>query len=63
MADPRHDNTFVAILALNSLDACQPTTAELGQRLQGFPAKTTELSGRYSPLVPDLVQRIQSQAK
>ncbi len=63
MADPRHDNTFVAILALNSLDACQPTAAELGQRLQGLPATTSELSKRYSPLIPDLVLRIESLAK
>lgn len=63
MSDPRHTNTFVAVAALNSLDWCEPTSAEIDERLQGLPAKVPTLSKRYETLIPKLVERIESQAK
>jgi arylsulfatase A-like enzyme len=63
MADPRESNTFVAMTAMNSLDWCQPTRAEIGKRLDGLPAKDPTLSGRYSSYNPNLVKRLQSAAQ
>ncbi len=63
MADPRVTNTLVAVAALNSLDWCEPTSAEIGQRLQGLPAKAPTLSNRYGTLIPKLLKRIESRAK
>lgn len=63
MSDPRITNTFVAIAALNSLDWCEPTAAEIGQRLQGLPAKEPSLSQRYETLIPKLLKRIESRSQ
>lgn len=63
MSDPRSTNTFVAVTALNSLDWCAPQASEIGQRLQGLPAKEATLSKRYEAFIPDLVKRIESLAK
>ena len=61
LADPRITNTFVAMTAMNSLDWCNPTPQELGQRLEGLPAKDPSLSGRYGSYVPNLIKRLSRQ--
>ncbi len=63
MADPRKSNTFVAMTAMNSLDACEPTREEVGKRLEGLPNKDPSLPGRYGSYIPNLIQRIESIAK
>ncbi len=63
MADPRQTNTFVAMMAMNSLDWCAPTSAEIGQSLVGIPAKDPKLSSRYGSYIPNLLKRIESIAK
>jgi arylsulfatase A-like enzyme len=60
MSDPRITNTLVAVAALNSLDWCDPTSAEIGQRLQGLPANVPTLSKRYDTLIPKLLKRFES---
>lgn len=62
-ANTRENSTFVAMTALNSLDWCQPTTAEIGDRLSGPPFKSADLPGRYSSYVPRLLERIESIAQ
>lgn len=63
MADPRQSNTFVAMAAMNSLDWCAPTRAEVGSRLQGLPPKELTLSNRYGSYIPNLIERIESIAQ
>ncbi len=62
MCDPRATNTFVALAALNSLDWCEPTAAEIGAGLQGLPTKELALSKRYDSYIPRLVEHIESGA-
>ena len=62
MSDPRANNTFVALAALNSLDWCEPTSTEIGARLQGLPAKEPNLSKRYESYIPRLIEHIESRA-
>ena len=54
---------FVVMTALNSLDWCEPTAEEVGDRLTGLPTKDASLPRRYSSYVPRLLERIQSIAK
>lgn len=63
MADPRASNMFVAMTAMNSLDWCEPTAAEVADRLKGLPAKEPRLSNRYGSYIPNLTKRIESIAK
>lgn len=63
MADPRLSDTFVAMMAMNSLDWCQLTQAELGQRLEGIPNKAPNLPARYGSYIPNLVNRLRSIAQ
>ncbi|MCA9157667.1 MAG: sulfatase [Planctomycetales bacterium] len=63
MSDPRITNTFVTVAALNSLDWCDPTAAEIGSSLQGLPANVPTLSKRYDTLIPKLLKRIESRAQ
>ncbi len=63
LADARRSSTFVALSALNSLDWCEPTRAEIGARLPSIPEKTAGLSSRYSSYIPDILKRIESIAK
>jgi hypothetical protein len=60
LADPRQSNTFVAMTAMNSLDWCSPTKAEVGEKLLGIPAKDAGLSSRYGSYIPNLIKRIES---
>ncbi|RMF44349.1 MAG: sulfatase [Planctomycetota bacterium] len=63
LADPRNGNMFVAMTALNSLDFCQPTKAEIGDSLEGIPTVDPGMSKRYSSYIPNLLKRIASIAK
>ncbi len=63
LANTRDTNTFVGMMAMNSLDWCNPTRAEIGNSLQGLPAKDPALADRYRSYIPNLVQRIESIAK
>lgn len=60
LADPRQENTFVAMTAMNSLDWCSPTKEEVGNRLQGIPEKDNSISGRYGSYIPNLLKRIKA---
>ncbi len=62
MSDPRKTNTFVAMLALNCLEWCNPSRAELGQRLEGLPQRDPALAKRYDSYIPRLAKRIESVA-
>jgi hypothetical protein len=63
MADIRQEGFFPGLLALNSLDWCQPTEQQLGTMLVGVPALTTGMSKRYQNFVPDLIKRITQDKK
>ncbi len=58
LADPRNGNLFVAITALNSLDFCQPTRAEIGDSLENIPTSVPGIPNRYSSYLPRLLERI-----
>ncbi len=60
MADSRQSDTFVAMTAMNSLDWCEPTRAEIGDALSGIPNKDRTLSPRYGSYIPNLIRRIES---
>ena len=60
LADTRTTNTFVGMMAMNSLDFCSPTRAEIGNSLQGIPDKDPSLAGRYNSYIPNLKKRIES---
>lgn len=63
MADTRQTNTFVGMLAMNSLDWCEPTKAEVGDSLDGIPDTAKSVPGRYQSYVPRLKERIAEIAK
>lgn len=63
LADPRHENMFVALTALNSLDYCEPTREELGDRLRNIPAADPGVPKRYTGYIPRLLERIHSIAR
>ncbi len=57
--DTRENSIFVALAAMNSLDWCAPTKAEIGDGLRGLP-KGTAIPARYQSYVPRMVERIQA---
>jgi arylsulfatase A-like enzyme len=59
-ADIRQEGFFPGLLALNSLDWCQPGQDQVGNALTGIPAISTGMSQRYQNFVPDMVKRITS---
>ncbi|MCA9129712.1 MAG: sulfatase-like hydrolase/transferase [Planctomycetales bacterium] len=63
LADPRSENTFVAMTAMNSLDWCSPTQAEVGNALAGIPPRDNSIPSRYSSYIPNLIERITSIAQ
>ncbi len=63
LANAKETNAFVAIVALNSLDWCSPTRAELGGKLELLPTKVVGLSARYDSYLPRLVERVSEIAK
>jgi hypothetical protein len=63
MADPRNGNVFVAMTAMNSLDWCRPTRAELGNSLAGIPKTLPGVPKRYDSYIPNLVKRLESIAQ
>lgn len=60
LANPDRHNLFVGMLAMNSLDWCQPTQAEIGQGLVGLSAGDKRVGARYQSYMPRLVERIES---
>lgn len=63
LANAKESNAFVAIAALNSLDWCQPTASEVGDKLASIPTKVNGLKPRYDSYLPRLVERITEIAK
>ena len=54
---------FVAITALNSLLACEPTAAEIGDKAKSLPDKIAGLQQRYDSYLPRLIERLSENAK
>lgn len=63
LADPRESNVFVGMTAMNSLDWCNPTKAEIENRLDSIPRKDPKISSRYSSYIPNLIRRLESIAQ
>lgn len=63
LANSDKSNLFVALLALNSLDWCQPTTAELGTLVKESPSKDKRYPARYQGYIPRMIERISAIAK
>ncbi len=63
LADTRESNVFVGMTAMNSLDWCRLTRAELGNRLDGIPNKDHSISSRYDSYIPNLIKRLESSAQ
>ncbi len=63
LANAKETNAFVAMSALNSLISCEPTAAELGDKLKTLPTKVAGLKERYDSYLPRLVERLAEIAK
>ena len=59
MSDPRQDGTLAALMALNSLDWCEPSAAEVARSLDALPPSTPDLPDRYASYIPRMIERIQ----
>jgi arylsulfatase A-like enzyme len=62
-AEPGEHNILVSILALNSLDWCQPTAEELGPRLEQLATQDSRFDARYQEYPARLIERIRSVAQ
>jgi hydroxypyruvate isomerase len=63
LANAKETNAFVAMTALNSLLACEPTAAEIGDKAKSLPEKVTGLKDRYDSYLPRLIERLKEIAK
>jgi arylsulfatase A-like enzyme len=63
LANAKETNAFVAMTALNSLLACEPTLAEIGDKAKSLPDKVTGLKNRYESYLPRLIERLSESAK
>jgi hypothetical protein len=63
LANAKETNAFVAMTALNSLLACEPTAAEIGEKAKSLPDKVTGLKNRYDSYLPRLIERLVESAK
>lgn len=62
LANPSDSGSFAAMEAMNSLDFCEPTQAELGNALANIGGSKADAS-RYKSYIPNLVKRLNSIAK
>jgi uncharacterized sulfatase len=58
MADARSEGYFAALMALNSLEWCQPDKQQIGLSLDGLPEMSGGLHQRYKTYIPRMIQRI-----
>lgn len=63
LANAKETNGFVAITALNSLLECEPTKAELSDKIKTLPDKVAGLKDRYDSYLPRLIERLSEIAK
>jgi len=62
-ADWGKTDVFVAMAALNALDALGPKTVPLAETLKALPTKGKAPDARYLPYVPNLLKSIQTNVK
>jgi uncharacterized sulfatase len=59
LADANRHGVFVSLMALNSLDWCEPRKSEVGQGLTGLEASDKKVSPRYQGYLARLVERLE----
>src|SRR5262249_45817428 len=62
-ADWEKNDVFIAMAALNALDALGPKAAPLAETLKALPVKGKVPDARYLPYVPNLLKSIQAGLK
>lgn len=60
LANANRHGVFVAMMALNSLDWCEPHRAEVGQGLTGLESSDKKVGERYQGYLPRLVERLEA---
>lgn len=60
LADANRHGVFVALMALNSLDWCEPHKSEIGQGLTGLESSDKKVGERYQSYLPRLIERLEA---